>query len=77
MDDGSFLRLRTLTLSYNLPSAALKFARLQNLRVYGTGQNLLTVTNFRGFDPESDPAGFGIDVYPSAKMFLLGLNVGF
>jgi TonB-linked SusC/RagA family outer membrane protein len=77
MDDGSFLRLRTLTLAYDLPAAATRAIRLKSLRVYTTAQNLFTVTNYRGFDPESDPSGFGTDVYPGSKMYLLGLNVGF
>ncbi|UOR03903.1 TonB-dependent receptor [Hymenobacter aerilatus] len=50
--DASFLRLKTLALSYRVPQPVAQKLHLQNLRVYAQGQNLLTITNYRGFDPE-------------------------
>lgn len=84
VEDGSFLRLRTLTLAYRLPVALLGINWLNSLRVYATGQNLLTVTKYTGFDPEVSVAGQaqalqGIDLYsyPVQKRFVFGVNLSF
>jgi TonB-dependent starch-binding outer membrane protein SusC len=82
VEDGSFLRLRNLTLAYNLPNTLLKN---QNLRVYVSGQNLLTITNYQGFDPESQNTGggliptLGVDylTQPLPRVVMFGLNFGF
>jgi TonB-linked SusC/RagA family outer membrane protein len=50
--DASFLRLKTLSLGYQVPKAALQRLHLQNLRLYVQGQNLFTITDYRGLDPE-------------------------
>lgn len=50
--DASFIRLKNVNLSYSLPSALLKKWHMQNVRVYMQGQNLLTITGYKGFDPE-------------------------
>lgn len=53
IEDGSFLRLRNLTLGYNFPEAIrARLGNIPNLRVYVTGNNLLTITNYTGYDPE-------------------------
>lgn len=52
IEDGSFLRLKTLTFAYTFPTALVKKARLQSLRLYFQGGNLLTFTKYSGFDPE-------------------------
>ncbi|MBV9774938.1 MAG: TonB-dependent receptor, partial [Gemmatimonadetes bacterium] len=52
LEDGSYLRLRTLTLTYGLPSAMLQRYRFSGARVYVTGTNLFTITNYSGFDPD-------------------------
>jgi len=85
IEDGSFLRLRNVTLGYSLPKNVIGKARLNSVRVYVTGQNLLTFTKYSGWDPEvnsddfSSNVGLGYDFYstPQAKTFLFGLNVGF
>ena len=71
VQNASFLRLSETTLSYTFPESLMKMARMQNLRVYFTGHNLLTLTHYKGFDPESG------DWYPSYKMYVVGLNVSF
>lgn len=82
IEDGSFLRLRNLTLAYNFPRTLLKN---QSLRVYVSGQNLWTITNYQGFDPESQNTGggliptLGVDylTQPLPRVVMFGLNFGF
>lgn len=90
IEDGSYLRLNTLTLGYTVPSAS-KFAKslsISSLRVYATVYNLLTLTKYSGLDPEVSSNEFinnssyptpGIDwgSYPRARSFVLGVNVSF
>jgi TonB-dependent starch-binding outer membrane protein SusC len=84
LEDGSYLRLKNVNLSYNLPSAWLKKHKLTSARFYLTLNNLLTFTRYSGFDPEVNHSGaftnigVGIDdgTYPQARVFLLGVNVG-
>src|SRR5690606_13792863 len=52
IEDGSFLRLRNITLAYNLPSPWVESVKLRNARIYISGQNLLTITNYSWYDPE-------------------------
>ncbi|ODT35859.1 MAG: SusC/RagA family protein [Niabella sp. SCN 42-15] len=84
VEDGSFLRLGTLTLGYNLPLDMLRKVRIQNVRVYATGYNLWLLTNYTGFDPEVStrrrtPLTPGVDysAYPRSRMVVLGLNLNF
>lgn len=78
IEDGSFLRLKSLTLSYNLKS---KF--FNNVQIYFTGYNLLTFTSYSGLDPEvnalSDDTSVGIDwgTYPQSRTYLAGVNIKF
>lgn len=83
--NGSFVRLRTATLSYQLPKSLLKHAKIGGLRVFVTGQNLLTFTDYTGWDPEVNADDIvtniaqGYDFYtaPQARTFVGGLNVSF
>lgn len=84
VEDGTYVRLKNLTVAYNLPGKFLQKAKISGVRVYVTGQNLLTFTNYSGYDPEvsADPfssVGFGRDygVYPQARTYTAGLNVTF
>jgi TonB-linked SusC/RagA family outer membrane protein len=84
IEDGSYLRLKNLQLAYNLSSSVLKMLKLQSIRVYVTGQNLATWTNYSGFDPEVNrfgqdnrSQGFDYGGYPASKAVLFGLNVTF
>ncbi|HEU4555425.1 MAG TPA: TonB-dependent receptor [Chitinophaga sp.] len=72
IQNASFLRLSALTLSYNLPEKMLTAWKLNNLRLYVTGSNLLCITKYKGMDPETGDYG-----YPPVKMYVFGLNVGF
>ncbi|MDR1601394.1 MAG: TonB-dependent receptor [Tannerella sp.] len=71
VQDASFLRMSAITLSYDFPNVPLDKLGLQNLQLYCTGNNLLTITSYKGYDPE------GGDSYPSSKMYVLGLKIGF
>ena len=80
VEDGSYLKLKTLSLSYNFPQ--MKFKHIQGLRVYVTGQNLLTWTSYRGYDPEVSyrgastlEAGEDFGGYPQAKTFMFGVKL--
>ena len=87
LENGSFLRLNNATLGYNLPSEKIGLSNVfQSVRVAVTGQNLFTITDYSGFDPEINTGStmggiqtFGIDyfTYPKARTFLISLNVTF
>jgi hypothetical protein len=81
VEDGSYLKLKTITLSYLFPK--LKVRGFTNLKVYATGQNLLTSTRYTGYDPEVSYRGasnleIGEDYggYPQSRTILFGLSVG-
>jgi TonB-linked SusC/RagA family outer membrane protein len=85
IEDGSFVRLRNVTLAYNLPKSIINKIKLNNVRLYVTGQNLLTFTKYSGWDPEVNAddivsnIALGYDFYttPQAKTFMGGLNISF
>lgn len=72
--DASFVRLRNATFAYNFSDKLLKPAGVQSLRLYVSGQNLFTFTDFKGWDPE---AGSTTSAYPNQRMILFGLNASF
>ncbi|WKZ61016.1 MAG: hypothetical protein QY309_05915 [Cyclobacteriaceae bacterium] len=84
VEDGSFLRLNTLTLGYTIPSAITSKVRIKNFRVYATGYNVFLLTNYSGFDPEvstrrNTPYTPGVDfsAYPRSRQVVFGLNFNF
>ncbi|OAV68468.1 Outer membrane cobalamin receptor protein, SusC/RagA family [Bacteroidales bacterium Barb6] len=86
IEDASYLRMKDITLGYALPLKSAFFASTQ-ARVFVSGQNLLTLTNYTGYDPEASRNGNdesseltqGVDLgaYPTAKSFLVGINITF
>lgn len=85
LDESDFIRLRNMTLGYTLPTEVTQKFHVDRLRLYFSGFNLLTFTDYQGFDPEST-ADFnaarsniqvGIDFYsaPPAKTYTIGLNI--
>lgn len=74
MRNGSFLRLKTVEVGYNLPTKWIKPLHLSNVRVYGTGNNLCVFSKFKMWDPEM--AGNGL-AYPLQRVFNLGVNIEF
>uniref|UniRef100_UPI0035646194 hypothetical protein n=1 Tax=Salegentibacter sp. TaxID=1903072 RepID=UPI0035646194 len=77
IEDGSYLRLRNVNLSYNIPVETFAENALTSARVYISGQNLYTLTDYSGFDPEVGPNGIDNNNYPVTRTILLGVNVGF
>ncbi len=84
IEDGSYLRVKDITLSYNFTGSVLKRAGISRLQPYLTASNLLTLTKYKGMDPEVNQWGNsgavqGIDwgTYPHSKTFVFGVNVEF
>ena len=76
IEDGSYLRIKNLTIGYSLPKSWLKKSHLSTARCYMTGQNLLTFTKYSGFDPEIGINGIDNNVYPVTRTFSVGINLG-
>ena len=86
IEDGSFLRIRNVTLSYSLPAAVLERLSLSSARIYFTGQNLYTFTDYSGMDPENQNTGnnnllptLGVDylTQPQPRVYMVGVNLKF
>lgn len=90
LEDGSYVRLKTLTLGYNFQDGLLERLKIDRARVYLSSNNLLTFTNYTGYDPEVDHytgvnsgansgllRGYDNGTYPQAKTFVLGVNLTF
>ncbi|MBL7825982.1 MAG: TonB-dependent receptor [Saprospiraceae bacterium] len=84
IEDGSYLRLKSFTFTYNFNPNSIKKLGINKLAVYTTGQNLLTFTKYSGFDPEVNAFGLsatelGIDygTYPQARTLTVGVNAEF
>lgn len=83
VEDGSFIRLKTAALGYNFSEQALKKIKVKALRLYVSGQNLITWTNYSGMDPEVNTynsaisAGFDYSAYPRARTITFGVNLSF
>lgn len=77
IEDGSYLRIRNVTLGYSLPQSLTKKLKTGAVRVYATANNLFTITDYSGFDPEIGMDNNGLDVgrYPQARSFIFGLSV--
>lgn len=82
LEDGSFVRLRTVTLGYNFTPRLLDRIKMKSLRLYCQADNLLLFTPYSGYDPEVsnnlDPSKFGVDIFsmPAPRTFNFGLNIG-
>ena len=82
VENGSYLRLRNVQLGYTLPSALVKKAMLQNVRLFVSGQNLFTITGYSGIDPEvgqSTSLSRGVDygIYPQSRVITGGVSITF
>lgn len=84
VEDGSYIRLKNITLGYTFPSKLIKKFGINNLRLYANIQNLLTITGYDGYDPEiwastQSTNVYGLDYgrYPSPTVYSFGLNVSF
>ena len=79
LEDGGYFRIKTLQLGYTIPKTVTTKIGMQRARIYVMSQNLLTLTNYSGYDPEIGGGVTSIDrgIYPQARSFMLGLNLGF
>jgi TonB-linked SusC/RagA family outer membrane protein len=78
LTSGAYFRIKNLQIGYTVPSSVAQRAGFKRLRVYVSSGNLLTLTKYTGFDPEIGGGSYGIDrgIYPQARSFMVGLNVG-
>ena len=84
IEDGSFLRLSTLTLGYTLPQSLTKRVGINSLRFYATCYNVFCITGYSGFDPEVSTRnktaltpGVDYSAYPKSRQFVIGFNLNF
>ena len=83
IEDGSYLRLKTLTIGYNLPGAWLQKMKFEKFKIYVTAQNLITFTSYSGLDPEIGNVGGSLDIgmdrgfYPQARTVMGGVSLTF
>ncbi|MDR1716138.1 MAG: TonB-dependent receptor [Prevotella sp.] len=84
VEDGSFLRLNTLTLGYTFPRSIMGKAKIQNLRLYATAYNVFCITSYSGYDPEVSTIrktnltpGVDYSAYPKSRQFVFGVNLNF
>lgn len=82
LEDGSYLRIKAVTFSYNFPKSVMEKMKISSLSLYATGENLFTITNYSGFDPEVNSYGAsntvrGVDygTYPQTRNIIFGLRV--
>jgi len=84
LEDGSYIRLQLVSLGYELPSGFTEKVGVDRARIYVTGKNLLTITDYTGFDPEvgrfgtsNIRQGYDLGGYPTARTYLVGINLNF
>ncbi|MET7259336.1 SusC/RagA family TonB-linked outer membrane protein [Dyadobacter fermentans] len=79
LEKGDFFRLKTLQIGYSLPTSIISKVAMKKARVYVMSQNLFTLTKYTGYDPEIGGSVLSIDkgIYPQARSFMVGLNIGF
>ncbi|MBO3099442.1 SusC/RagA family TonB-linked outer membrane protein [Gelidibacter pelagius] len=81
LEDGDYLRIKTIQIGYSLPTSVLETLELDKFRVYLTGQDLFTFTKYSGLDPEvgGDVLSRGIDInlYPKYKSIIFGVQLAF
>ncbi|MHB9141263.1 MAG: SusC/RagA family TonB-linked outer membrane protein [Paludibacter sp.] len=76
VEDGSYLRIKNVTLGYTLPASLTKKVQLSTARFYLTAQNLFTLTKYSGFDPEIGTNGIDNNLYPVTRTISVGFNLG-
>ena len=84
IEDGSYIRLKNITLGYNFPKNIASKILAKQIRVYVSAQNLLTITSYSGLDPEANfydqnslQPGIDYGVYPNYRSYTAGINVTF
>ncbi|MFA9391491.1 MAG: SusC/RagA family TonB-linked outer membrane protein [Prolixibacteraceae bacterium] len=77
IEDGSYLRIKNVSLGYNLPANLIARAKMSTVRIYISGTNLLTFTTYKGFDPEVGTSGIDNGNYPITRNISIGANISF
>ena len=79
LENGDYFRIKTMQLGYTFSNELVSKLKIQHLRLYIMGENLLTFTDYTGFDPEIGGGVFSVDrgVYPQARSFMLGASINF
>jgi TonB-linked SusC/RagA family outer membrane protein len=84
IEDGSFIRINNVTIGYTFPKSLLERAKISNVRIYATANNLLTITKYSGYDPDVNARrsalttpGVDYAAYPRGRTFIAGINVSF
>ncbi len=83
IEDGTYYRLKNVSLGYNIPNSAIERIGVEKLRVYVSGQNLLTITDYTGYNPDvsyrDSNTSLGLDYgsYPNTRSYTLGVNIIF
>jgi len=82
VENGSYLKVKNISVGYNIPQFLLEKIKISKLRIYVSGQNLLTFTKFTGLDPEfgndvKNHGLYGISMYPQTKLFSFGVEASF
>ena len=84
IENGSYIRIQNVRLSYTLPNVLTRKARIERLKLYVNAQNVYTFTDYSGYDPEigafnQDPLLQNVDMgrYPSPRLFTFGIDVAF
>lgn len=76
IEDASFLRLKNIQIGYTFPMRLVEKIKLEKLHVYVNATNPLTITDYRGLDPEKNPFG-GRGSYTNVQTYTLGMNITF
>jgi TonB-dependent starch-binding outer membrane protein SusC len=78
LEDGSYLRVKNLTIGYSLPKSILaRVAQNASMRIYLSGENLLTFTKYSGIDPEVGGVGLDVGTYPVFRTLTAGVSLNF
>jgi hypothetical protein len=83
MESGDYVRLKNVQLSYTLPRVITDRLNIRTMKIYVTGKNLYTLTNYSGYDPDigsfqgnAQQSGIDVGRYPLSRTFLVGINLG-
>lgn len=84
IEDGSYLKIKNLSIGYNVPESVIRYIKVRSLKVYANVQNVATFTKYTGYDPEigedlMERLVYGLDNgrYPTPRIYTIGLSLGF
>jgi TonB-linked SusC/RagA family outer membrane protein len=77
IEDGSYVRIKNISLGYSLPKQVISKIKMSSARIYVSGTNLFTLTNYKGFDPEVGTSGIDNGAYPITRNISIGANIIF